>query len=165
MGLAIAASHRGHPVESLATVPGHAMAIALQFSRPVCSSLLCPCQGPAQIQLTEYFICIILGLISFANLSSAASVSGCRGVMMAAVLCWSSGTRSSDAQRLLFAQALLPEDLRPVISLALVPWEEMERPPAAGGFLLLWLGPGSAAAPGAYCRMLPVGNAILSCFS
>lgn len=75
MRLAIAASHRGHPVESLATVPGHAMAIALQYSRPVCSSLLCPCQGPAQIQLTEYFICVILGLISFANLSSAASVS------------------------------------------------------------------------------------------
>lgn len=38
---------------------------------------------------------------------------------------------------LLFAQALLPEDLWPVVSLALVPWEEVERPPAAGGFLLL----------------------------
>lgn len=57
--------------------------------------------------------------------------------MVTAGLGGSPGTRGFDAQCLLFAQALLPEDLWPVISLALVPWEEVERPPAAGGFLLL----------------------------
>uniref|UniRef100_G1SE00 Phosphatidylinositol glycan anchor biosynthesis class Q n=1 Tax=Oryctolagus cuniculus TaxID=9986 RepID=G1SE00_RABIT len=38
-------------------------------------------------------------------------------------------------------QAVLPQDLRPVLALASVPRQEVERPAAAGGFLLLRPGP------------------------
>lgn len=102
-------------------------------------------------------------MISFTAPSSAVLVSRwALGAVMRAGLCGSSVALSIGAQHLLFSQALLPEDLRPVIALALVPWEEVERPSAAGGFLLLRLGPGSAAAPQAGCRMLPMGSTILS---
>lgn len=47
------------------------------------------------------------------------------------------GTARCAALSLLFAQALLPEDLRPVLSVAPVPGQEVERAAAAGGFLLL----------------------------
>ena len=56
MGLAIAAAYKGHPIESLATAPERGMAIALRWSRAVCSSLLCPCQGAAQIWLAEQLV-------------------------------------------------------------------------------------------------------------
>lgn len=44
-----ASSSAGAEIESLAAAPGHAMAIALAWSRAVCSSLLGPCRGQAQI--------------------------------------------------------------------------------------------------------------------
>lgn len=42
-------------------------------------------------------------------------------------------------------QALLSEDLRPVVTLEAVPWEKVERPETACGLLLLRPGPGKVA--------------------
>lgn len=86
-----------------------------------------------------------------------------------------SGPLSSDVA--LVCQVVLPEDLRPLVPLEALQGEEVERPEAEGGLVLLRPGPGErtwtsagpaparCSGPDADCRSAPSSSSLARCSS